>query len=217
MEGLSLLLKKSRAEGIISGIKVSRLTNILHLFFVDDVLILSRACLLEWKEIKSIIDLFCNAAGLTVNLKKSTIHSEGLMEVDLTPFKDLLPYSFSALSSGFKYLGYFLKTGPHRAADWSWLVSKLSQKIAGWYNRWLSLGGRYILIKSVLEGQPVFWMSMESLPRTILNKIRKVMFHYLWNERSDSCHFHLCRWEILSRPKRNGGWGLRNLFILIWP
>jgi hypothetical protein len=61
MEGLSLSLKKSRVEGNISGINVSRLTNILHLLFVDDVLILSKACLREWKEIMSIIDLFCNA------------------------------------------------------------------------------------------------------------------------------------------------------------
>jgi hypothetical protein len=68
------------------------------------------------------------------------------------------------------------------------------------------------LVKSVMEGQPVYWMSMESLPRTVINKIRKVMFHFLWNGRSDSQQYHLCRWEILSRPKRNGGWGFRNLF-----
>jgi hypothetical protein len=126
MEGLSLLLKKSREEGSITCIKVSRLTNILHFLFVDDVLILSRAILLEWKEIEYIIDLFCSSVGITLNLTKSTIHYEGLTEDDLTPFKALLPYYFSALCFGFKYLGYFLKICPHHVADWSWLVSKLS-------------------------------------------------------------------------------------------
>jgi hypothetical protein len=24
---------------------------------------------------------------------------------------------------------------------------------------------------------------------------------------------HLCRWDLLSRPKKNGGWGLRNLVL----
>jgi hypothetical protein len=39
MEGLSLLLKNSQSEGKISGVKVSRVVWILHLLFVDDVLI----------------------------------------------------------------------------------------------------------------------------------------------------------------------------------
>jgi hypothetical protein len=104
-----------------------------------------------------------------------------------------------------------LKTGAHRAADWDWLVSKVTNKIGLWCNRWLSLGGRYILVKTVLEGQPVYWMSMEALPHTVLNKIRKMMFHFLWNGHSDTQQYHLCRWEVLSRPKKNGGWGFRNL------
>jgi hypothetical protein len=134
MEGLSLLLKKCFEEGIITGIKVSRLTKILHLLFVDDVIIMSRASLLEWREINKIIGLFCSASGLSVNQTKSTVHFEGLNDDDLIPFKSILPYSFSDLSCGFKYLGYFLKAGPHRATDWEWLVSKLSKKIGGWYN-----------------------------------------------------------------------------------
>jgi hypothetical protein len=82
----------------------------------------------------------------------------------MAPFKSLLPYTFSDLSLRFKYLGYFLKTGSQRADDWDWLVSKLTKKVGLWCNRWLSLGGRYILVKTVLEGQPVYWMSMEALP-----------------------------------------------------
>jgi hypothetical protein len=73
------------------------------------------------------------------------------------------------------------------------------------------MGGRYILIKTVLEGQPVYWMSMEAIPRSVLCKIRKMMFHFLWHGHKESQQFHLCRWETLSRPKKNGGWGFRNL------
>jgi hypothetical protein len=51
METLSLLLKTSQREGSLSGIKVSRLTKILHLFFVDDVLLLTYASVQEWKVI----------------------------------------------------------------------------------------------------------------------------------------------------------------------
>jgi hypothetical protein len=28
----------------------------------------------------------------------------------------------------------------------------------------------------------------------------------------DSKHYHLCRWEVLARPKHLGGWGLHNIY-----
>jgi hypothetical protein len=185
IEGLSLLLKNSLEVGTISGIKVSRLIKILHLLFVDDVIIMSNAILIEWKEIIKIISLFCKASGLTVNHTKTTIHYEGLMEDELIPFKYFLPYKFCALSIRFKYLGYFLKIGSHRASDWDWIVSKLTNKIGLWCNRWLLLGRRYILVKSVLEGQPVYWMSMKASPQEVIKNIRKMMFHFLWNGHSE--------------------------------
>jgi hypothetical protein len=211
MEGLNRLLKHSFEEGLITGIRISRVTKILHIFFVDDVLILSKADLMEWKVIDSIINLFCKASGLLVNTNKSTVHFEGVSEEELTHYKTLLPYNFSALSLGFRYLGYYLKTGIHHSADWDWMIDKFTNKIKAWYNIYLSLGGRYILVKTVLEAQTVYWMTMEALPHTVLNKLRTLMFQFLWKGQSDSHRFHLCSWEVLSRPKKNGGWGLRNL------
>jgi hypothetical protein len=188
MEGLSLLLKNFIGEGILTGIKVSRLYKILHLLFVDDVLIMTRATLQEWWEIDKIICLFCKASGLMVNQSKTIVHYAGLTDIELAPFKSVLPYTFSELSSGFKYLGYYLKTGAQKAEDWDWLVARITKKIGIWCNRWLSLGGRYILIKTVLEGQSIYWMSMETIPRSVLSKIRKLMFHFLWNGHKDTQH-----------------------------
>jgi hypothetical protein len=78
MESLSLLLKTSQSQGLISGIKVVRLTKILHILFVDDILLLTKASIEEWKEIERIIQLFCKVSGLRVNMTKSTIHFSGM-------------------------------------------------------------------------------------------------------------------------------------------
>jgi hypothetical protein len=47
MEGLSLAIKKSQEEGLVTGIKVTRLIRILHLLFVDDILIMTKASVTE--------------------------------------------------------------------------------------------------------------------------------------------------------------------------
>jgi hypothetical protein len=141
MEGLSLLLKESQSEGKLTGVKVSRTIKILHIFFVDDVIIMTQATLSEWWEIDKLIKLFCLASGLQVNVTKTIVLHEGLSELDLSPFKTLFPFTFSDLSTGFKYLGFYLKTGLQRVEDWSWMLKKVEKNIGLWCYRWLSLGG----------------------------------------------------------------------------
>jgi hypothetical protein len=80
MEILSLLLKQSQRQGIINGIKVARITKILHILFVDDILLLSKASIQEWKEIKRIVQRLCSVSSLLVNQTKSTMHYSGLDE-----------------------------------------------------------------------------------------------------------------------------------------
>jgi hypothetical protein len=77
----------------------------------------------------------------------------------------------------------------------------------------LSLGGRYVLIKAVLESQPVYWLALAHIPDTVLNQIRKMVFSYLWSGSKYPSSYHLCKWETLARPKKFGGWGIRNIFV----
>jgi hypothetical protein len=99
----------------------------------------------------------------------------------------------------------------YKAADWCWLISKFENRINQWCNRWLSLGGRFVLIKVVLESQPVYWMALENILASVLNRIRQLIFSFLWSDMRGKKHYHLCRWESITKTKRFGGWGLRNL------
>jgi len=58
MEGLSLLMKASQSASILSGISVSRSLKILHILFVDDVVILTKSTMQEWWEIDKILNFF---------------------------------------------------------------------------------------------------------------------------------------------------------------
>jgi hypothetical protein len=181
MEGLSILLKKEKEANLLSGIKVSRITKILHLLFVDYVLILTRACVVEWNVIVGLLKNFLHASGLEINVEKSTFHVAGVEESGLAPFKEIFPFSYVPLESVFKYLGYFLKPNYYKAEDWRWLIKNFKRRIDHWCNCWIFLGGRLVLIKEFLESQPVYWISMAVVPNSILVKLRQLIFSFLWS------------------------------------
>jgi hypothetical protein len=211
MEGLSILLSKSFTEHQISGIKVSNLIKIVHLMFVDDVLLMTKADPEEWLVILDVLQLFCSVSGLSINLSKSSVHYWGLTDAELLILKDSIPLTFINLSEGFTYLGFQMKLGVTSPGDWRWLVATFERKIGFWCNKWLSLGGRLILVKSVLESLAVYWMTLERVPPKIITTLRRLAFNFLWSGQADKHRLHLCSWQTLSKPRRAGGWGLKNL------
>jgi hypothetical protein len=92
-----------------------------------------------------------------------------------------------------------------------WIVEKFEKRISHWCSRWLSLGGRLVLIKYMLESQPIYWLTLASLPSTIQTKIRQRIFIFLWSGGWNKKSIHLCNWQLIAKPKYLGGWGLRNL------
>jgi hypothetical protein len=213
MEGLSILLSRSFSEHKISGIKVSKFVKLVHLMFVDDVLIMSMADPAEWHCILEVLQRFCLVSGLSINPSKSSVHHWGVSDSELLLLKATIPLSFKNLGDGFSYLGFHLKMGASSSGDWSWLVASFKKKIDFWCNKWLSLGGRLILVQSVLQSLAVYWMMLERIPAKIIISLRSLAFKFLWGGNSDKNRMHLCKWQFISRPKREGGWGLKHLSI----
>jgi hypothetical protein len=77
----------------------------------------------------------------------------------------------------------------------------------------LSLGGSYILIKSFSESLPIYWQDLAHIPLSVLTKIRQLIFSFLWSDHKKRNRYNLCKWELVSKPKLYGGWGLRNIYI----
>jgi hypothetical protein len=181
MEGLSLALKHNQENGLLSGIKVSRFLKILHLLFVDDILLMTSGAIAKWIEICRILKLFCKSSGLRINPHKTTFLHHGVTPTVLDSLKSFFPYNHRDISEGFRYLGFFLKFDRLKAADWLWLVEKYEKRITPWSSRWLSLGGRMVLIKVVIESQPVYWLTLTSLPSSIQTKLCQITYNFLWS------------------------------------
>eukprot|EP00253_Pinus_taeda_P020087 PITA_20087 len=104
-----------------------------------------------------------------------------------------------------------LKLFSAATGDWVWLVAKLEKRLTGWSYRFLSRAGRLVLIKSVLEATPVFWMALAWIPRNILGRLQQMCNRYLWNGNQEKRIFAWISWKKITLPKNWGGWGLKEL------
>ena len=91
----------------------------------------------------------------------------------------ILPFKMEPLSVGFKYLGFYLKPLGYYVNDWHWLIKKFEQRISNWTYILLSLGGRLIMVKSVLMGLAFYWFTLARMPKTIMKYLRRTIFNFL--------------------------------------
>jgi hypothetical protein len=119
------------------------------------------------------------------------------------------------LDEGLKHLGLFLKQKYYMKVDQNWMVAKVEKIISSWCFKWLSKGGRLLLLKSVLEAIPMYWMSLTWIPKGVLEEIRSLSYRFLWFGSREKKGFSSAKLEKLTMPKALGGWGLRTFSYFI--
>ncbi|MCH79475.1 putative ribonuclease H protein [Trifolium medium] len=87
-----------------------------------------------------------------------------------------------------KYLGVPLTGKAPRRADFQYLIDQVSAKLSRWKMQQLSFAGSVMLGKSVIEATPIYPMMSICIPKV--------------------------GWDVVTRPKRFGGLGLRRLDIM---
>ena len=87
------------------------------------------------------MDLFYKASRMCISIDKSCFLYNNV-DIDIrSEISKALPYKMEPISTGFMYLGYFLKPLGYRVRDWHWLIKKFEHRISHWAHKLLSLGG----------------------------------------------------------------------------
>jgi len=159
-EGLSHSLAHAKSDGLFQGVQLSQTLYISHLHFVDDVLILCDGQRGDAEALYNLINLFSKATGMQINEGKSTLSINVMGEEDITFCKTIFPFEVKYLEVGMKYLGFHLKPNCYHKLDWNWLITKLEKRLMVWCFRWISRAVRLVLVKSILEEIPVYWISL---------------------------------------------------------
>eukprot|EP00253_Pinus_taeda_P021713 PITA_21713 len=213
MNTLSLQINRAVQEKECRPIKICKDIYLSHNLFVDDILIFAMLCKKSWTCIHNILKKFQSASGILINRDKSKLFHNNSNEDLISWIASLLGCAQEPIDNGIKYLGFNLKAKGYRNQDWSWLIDRFYYRISGWEWRFLSLAGRFILVQSVLSQLAVYWAHLFLLPISITKKMSSLAANFLWGGRSFQSKIHLVKMEDISRPRKDGGWGLLNLKV----
>lgn len=201
-------------RGRITSIKITENCSLTHLLFVDDVLIFLNGSLAYSSSLQYVFDLFQKATGMVINIHKSSLLKTGCSQHEVLYIRNRFPFPPHQMEEGLKYLGFHIKHGGYKISDWTWIIAKVEKRLNIWYNRYLSRAGRLTLIKAVLEGTLIYWMSLAWIPRGILDRLKKICCRFLWKGNKQGSLFAWVKWDTISRPKKWGGWGIKILEAL---
>ncbi|KAL9690876.1 hypothetical protein QQ045_011288 [Rhodiola kirilowii] len=184
--------------------------SLSHLMFADDIIIFSKADLGSLMKIKDALSLFHSWSGLEVNGSKSAIYFGGCGGEDQTILSMAVGMQNGQLP--FSYLGVMLDGRSLRRIAYDGIITKMTAKIKSWSNRCLSYAGRLVLVKHVLSSISSYWMRVLLFPKFVIKKVTAICRNFLWSGASSS-NKNLVAWKAVTKPKDEGGLGIKNLII----
>ena len=111
----------------------------------------------------------------------------------------------------FKYLGIPMSYGRIANKDWNQIEERFQKRLSSWKGKLLSVGGRLVLINSVLSSLPMFMLSFFRIPKSILKKLDYYRSRFFWQNDEHKKKYKLAKWSVLCTPKCVRGMGITNL------
>ena len=96
-------------------------------------------------------------------------------------------------------------------ADWRIIEEKFEKKLSSWKGKHMSVGGRLVLINSVLTSLTMFMLSFFEVPKGVLEKLDYYRSRFFWQSDEHKKKYRLVKWSILCQPKdTKRNWGVRH-------
>lgn len=213
VEGLSNSLNKAAVEGSIHGCQISPSAPIItHLLFADDSFLFFRANTEETMSVKSLVVNYERYSGQSVNFSKSGVFFSSNVRRDKRAELSEILGVFTVLKDT-KYLGLPSLIGRSKKRVFGFIKDKVWHRIQSWQSKPISKAGKLVLIKNVAQTIPSYCMSCFMLPKSLCLEIERMINQFWWSSgNGESKGIKWLSWEALSRPKCQGGLGVRNLF-----
>ncbi|KAA3486462.1 reverse transcriptase [Gossypium australe] len=212
-EGFSTLLQDAKQKGYMAGAPIGRERfSVNHLFFTDDCIFFGYASGEGARVVRDVIQEYEMISGQRVNYDKSLIYFGANVENEIkADIINLL--GVRVASSPEKYLGLPMMVGRRKTWAFANFVDRFRKRVEGWSFCYLSMGGKEVFIKSVLQATPIYAMQCFLFPKGLCRKLESIMNNFWWSNNKTLKGIHWSCWETLCKPKCKGGIGFKNLFL----
>lgn len=158
-----------------------------HLLFVDDSFLFFKARENEAK---------INLQNYKVTFSKNVDHT-----LKNAIIKELVVIEGDG---GGKYLGFSSCVGKSKKAIFNFIKESVWKKINCWSGRILSMLGRKVIVKVVLQAIPMYYMIIFLIPHTLGDEIQRMMNSCWWgSSRRESKGLNWLSWDKLCTLKEN--------------
>ena len=113
----------------------------------------------------------------------------------------------------FRYVGIPMHFRKLSNNDWKIIEDRIEKRLSGWKGNLLSIGGRLVLINSILSSLPTFMLSFFEAPKGVLRKLQYYISRFFWQNDQHKKKYKLVMWPLMCQPKEQGGLGIQNLDI----
>jgi hypothetical protein len=183
--------------------------TVSHLQFADDTLLVGEKSWANVRALRAVLVLFELLSGLKVNFHKSMLVGVNISDSWMHETVSALRCKVGKVH--FLYLGLPIGGDPRRLGFWEPVLNRIKHRLSGWKNRFLSFGGRVILLKSVLTSLPIYTLSFFKAPSGTISSIESLFINFFWWGGEDSRKTSWISWKSICLSRENSGLGVRQL------
>ena len=175
-EGFDVLMKAAVANNMFQpyGVEREGAVQLSHLQFVDDTLILGEKSWLNVHTIRAVLLLLEEVSGLKVNFNKSMLTGVNIPSTWLSEATSVLNCRTGTIP--FVYLGLPIGGDSRKLSFWKPVVDRIVARLSSWNHKFLSFGGRLVLLKFFLSSLPVYFLSFFKAPTGIISSVESIFF-----------------------------------------
>jgi hypothetical protein len=167
---LAILIEYAKVEGQIEGL-IPHLVDwgLSIVQYADDTILFMKHDIEKARNLKLILTTFEQLSGLKINFYKSELFCFGEAQEDASLYADLFGCGQGQIPIW--YLGISIHYRRLTLVEWKCVEERLQKCLSSWKGKLLSLGGRLILINSVLTNIVFYMISFFLLPKGVLHRL----------------------------------------------
>jgi len=210
-EGFSVLMNAVVGAHMFQGYGIgqARDVRLTHLQFADDTLIIGEKNWLNVRLMRAVLLLFEDVSGLKVNFHKSILTGVNISDSWLS--EAALVMNCLKGTIPFTYLGLPIGGDPRKLSFWKPVLDRIVAHLSSWNNKFLSFGGRLVLLKFVFSYLPVYFLSFFKAPTGIISSIESLFRKLFWGGGEDNRKISWIKWDLICKPKEFGGFRVRRV------